>query len=233
MQKSIPCFLFALFLAIDCFAQQHQADTAAFRPYWEIGADLLPLINKENVPANSLFARRNYHLENGRGKALRLRAGVDVEVRDFSDVVHWTPSIFRTYAPFLSIGHEWQRSTKSYKWFAGIDGSVGLSRYNSFFLAAISDSLQEKVLSKEWNIGAVGLLGFQARLSPNISVSAEAALSVNYRHYTYDNDSYYGGIHSPGILSYETDKVLGAGIQPLYVINLIYSLKPSNHGVKK
>ena len=225
------CILFTM-SALECTAQRAKVDTS-FHPHWEIGVDLLPLIDKENAPANSLFARRNYYQKNGLGRAWRFRAGVEVEVRDFTDVAHWTPSTYRTYAPYLSFGHEWQHISKGFRWFAGVEGSGRYTKKDFFYLASVADSLREKIMIREWEIGATGLLGFQVRLSPNIWLSAEAALSANFWHYHFKDDAYYRDVLSTGILSEDFDDIFKLQIHPLYVINLIYSIKSTRHENKK
>jgi hypothetical protein len=226
-----PCILLHLF-AIDCKAQSIKVDTS-FHPHWEIGVDLLPLIDKENAPKNSLFARRNYFQKNGLGRAWRMRAGVEVEVRDFTGVARWTPDIFRTYAPYLSIGHEWQRVSKGFRWFVGVEGSGSYVKKDFFYLASLADSLRQKVVVNEKKVGVKGILGFQVRLSSNIWLSSEAALSANFWHYHKKVDDYYRGILATGIKSEDFDDVFSINFHPLYVINLIYSLKSIHHESKK
>ncbi len=219
------------FFTSDCLAQTAKADTT-FKPHWEIGVDLLPLIDKENVPKTTLFARRNYSLKNGAGKAWRLRAGVDTEVRDFIDVGRWTPDTYRTYAPYLSIGHEWQRTSGVFRWFAGIEAVGSYYRQNFFYLLTLSDSLRWKGFKKEFKIGMNGTLGCQVKLANNLWLSSEAALSVAYRRSHYKGDD----IHIDGTLGGYSDnleKVFVSEFRPLYVINLIYSLKSIRHANKK
>lgn len=226
------CILFIMF-TLDCNAQGAAKADNTFLPHWEIGVDLLPLIDKENAPANSLFARCNYYQKGGKGRAWRLRAGVETEIRDFIDIVHWEPSTFRTYAPYVSFGHEWQHVSKGFRWFAAVDGSGSYNKGDFFYLANITDSLQEKVIIKDWTLGATGILGFQVRLFPNIWLSSEAAVAASYWHHHYKNDSYYSGVFSPGNLSEGTDKIFRFQVHPLYVIHLIYSLKKPHHENKK
>ncbi len=220
--------------AIDCKAQNAKVDTS-FHPHWEIGVDLLPLIDKENAPKNSLFARRNYFHQNGKGRAWRMRAGAEVEVRDFSDVAHWTPSTFRTYAPYLSIGHEWQRVSNKFRWFFGIDGGVSYSRRNDFYLSTfvLTDSLREKIVVNEWRFAINGVLGFQVKISNNLSLGSEASLIASYRSYHFKNDSYYRGILATGNKSEDFDDVFNLKLNPIYVINLIYSIKSKRHENRK
>ena len=234
------CLLFAACIffmvhALEGTAQTGKTDSASFHPHWEIGVDLLPLIDKENAPKNSLFARRNYFQKNGLGRAWRLRAGMEVEVRDFSDVAHWTPSTFRTYAPYLTLGHEWQHVSKGFRWFVGIEGSGSYAGKKDFYLSAfvLSDSLRQKVAVNEWSVGVSGIIGFQVRLSSNIWLSSEAALLSNFWHYHIKVDNYYRGILATGFKSEDFDDIFSLKVQPMYVINLIYSIKSNRHENKK
>lgn len=219
--------------AIDCKAQNAKVDTS-FHPHWEIGVDLLPLIDKENAPKNSLFARRNYFQQNGKGKAWRMRAGVEVEKREFIDVGRWTPDTYRTYEPYLSIGHEWQHISKGFRWYYGMEGFGSYYRQEFEYLTSAADSIREGGFSEELNIGISTLIGFQISIATNLFISSEANLTGFFRRHHTDSYAIYGD--SPGNLSghtYEINEVWGTQFRALYVINLIYSIKSKRHEKKK
>ncbi len=229
-----PCIMLCFFIT-DCKAQNTKVDTT-FHPHWEIGVDLLPLIDKETAPKNSLFARRNYFQKGGLGRAWRFRAGVDVEVRDFSDVVHWTPDKYKSYAPYISFGHEWQYGIgKKFQWLAGVDGFSSYARRNDFYLSTfvLTDSLREKIVVNEWKFGLNGVIGFKLNITPTISISSEAVVSANYWHFHYKNDAYYRGILAENIKSEDFDNIFRFQVYPIYVINLTYTIKMIHHEKKK
>ncbi len=225
------CILFTMY-ALDCSAQGAKVDTT-FRPHWEIGVDLLPLIDKENAPANSLFARRNYFQKNGLGRAWRLRAGVEVEKRDYIDVGRWKPDTYRTYEPYLSVGHEWQHLDKGFHWFVGVDGFGSYYRQKFKILTSPADSIREGGFAEEYKFGIAMTLGFQIRLVNNLSISSEANFSGFFRRYHTDSYAIYGEPGHKSGHSYELDKVWGIQLRPLYVINLNYSIKSIRHEIKK
>jgi hypothetical protein len=215
--------------AIDCHAQNTKADTT-FHPHWEIGVDLLPLIDKENAPKNSLFARRNYFQKNGIGRAWRMRAGVEVEQRDFIDVGRWTPDTYRTYEPYLSIGHEWQHISKGFRWYYGMEGFGSYYRQKFEYLNFPDISFREGGFNQEYRIGVAGLIGFQLKLANDIFIASESNLSAYYRRYDFESDQLPVGT---GGHSEEQEKVFAIGFHPLFVINLIYSIKSKRHENKK
>lgn len=229
-----PCIMLCFF-ALDCKAQNTKADTT-FHPHWEIGLDLLPLIDKENAPKNSLFARRNYFEKYGKGRAWRVRAGMEVEKRNYSNVAYWTPDNYNSYSPYLSFGHEWQYSIgKRFRWFVGVDGQCSYIRRNDFYISTfvLTDSLREKIVVNEWKFGLNGVIGFKLNITSALSISSEAIVSANYWHYHYKNDAYYKGILAEGILSEDFDKIFRFQFYPIYVINLTYTIKTIRHENKK
>jgi hypothetical protein len=230
MQKSIFPAIFFIALSIDCIAQANGLDSTAFHPHWEIGVDLLPLIDKENAPANSLFARRNYFQKNGKGRAWRLRAGLEVEKRDFKDVSRPIPDTYRTYGPQISIGHEWQRLSKGFRWFFGVDGFGSYQRQNFEYLNFPTLSFREGGLQEEHKIGIAATIGFQVKLIEKLHLSSETNLSGFYRrsHFVSDQLPVGTGGHSE-----ELEEVGTVRFRPLYVINLIYSIKSIRHENKK
>lgn len=224
----IICLLLTA-VAIDCTAQSAQQVDTTFRPHSEIGVDLLPLIDKENVPKNSLFVRRNYFQKHGLGRAWRMRAGVEVEIRDFQDVGRWVPDTYRTYAPYLSVGHEWQHIGRGFRWYVATEGFGSYYRQKFKYLNLPTPDLEGGYINSHI-IGIMGAMGFQIKLSSSVWVASEANLSGYYSKYKFQSDRLPVGT---GGHSEELEKIFALKFRPLYVINIIYSIKAKHHENKK
>lgn len=96
------------------WAQTTKNDTISLIPKWEVGLNLLSLFNEGNVPKASIFFRRNYAISNQKCKALRFRIGLDSEIRDGYTFEGLLTGEYKTYTPYLSIGHEWKQAFKRY-----------------------------------------------------------------------------------------------------------------------
>ena len=77
---------------------------------WEIGTDLLWLINKNQLPPSNIFVRRNLETQKGTRHGWRLRVGADVSIRDSVNVTDPIDNELNETYLLLQIGHEWQYS---------------------------------------------------------------------------------------------------------------------------
>lgn len=219
-----------LFFALSGTAQTKS--DSLFRKHWEVGLDVLSLFDKNNVPAASVFFRRNYSMKNGLGEAWRFRAGVETVARDFTSNVWTTPQTHQTYMPYLSGGHEWQRQSDRFKWFAGCDLPVSYVQDDQFSLIVLADSSVGDYHFKEINIGLHVFVGLQFQVSSSIAISIESALISNFRHWHLSDKSGHLG-YPPSGIGEENENVVTTKIQPFQVINLIYKLNSTHHEHKK
>ena len=150
---------------------------------WEVGLDLLWLINKNQLPATSIFARHNFVTKAGKHRALRFRLGVNNSYYDSSQINGLFPNKSDIIAPFARIGYEWQVPVNSqFTFFYGAD--VNIFFYQNKFdriIPATPTSFQYLGTFTTWELGAVGLLGFKYRPASWVSLSIESTFSALYR----------------------------------------------------
>jgi hypothetical protein len=150
---------------------------------WEVGFDLLWLINKNQLPAKSLFARHNFVTKTGKYRALRFRLGVNNSYYDSSQINGLLPNKSDIIAPFARIGHEWQvPANKQFMFFYGADANIFFYQ-NKFdrILTTIQPVFQYSGTFTTWELGAVGFLGFKYRPTNWLSVSTESTFAAIYR----------------------------------------------------
>ena len=150
---------------------------------WEVGLDLLWLINKNQLPATSIFARYNFVTKTGKHRALRFRLGVDNSYYDSSQINGLLPNKSDIIAPFARIGYEWQvPANKQFMFFYGADANIFFYQ-NKFdrILTTIQPVFQYSGTFTTWELGAVGFLGFKYRPTNWLSVSTESTFAAIYR----------------------------------------------------
>jgi hypothetical protein len=199
---------------------------------WEVGVDLLPLIDKHKLPEATLFFRRNYAIQNHKCQAWRFRLGLDSENRDvktsFDNVIL---AQRHTYAPYLSIGHEWKRIMPRYRWFMAID-VIGTGTYaDQYFLVDISGPVYDDWDIRDYQVGLNGIVGFQVYLTKYLSISAESALDIRYVRKKLDTIGTTGGVM--GSYGGEYGEYLNTSISPLLSLGLNYSLQINKKNAKR
>ena len=150
---------------------------------WEVGLDLLWLINKNQLPATSIFARHNFVTKAGKHRALRFRLGVNNSYYDSSQINGLFPNKSDIIAPFARIGYEWQVPVnKQFILFYGVDANIFFYQ-NKFdrIIPATPTSFQYRGTFTTWEVGAVGLLGFKYHPASWLSLSIESTFSALYR----------------------------------------------------
>ncbi len=200
------------------------------RQRWEVGTDLLWLINKNTLPATAVFIRRNVQPKNHLPGAIRLRLGMDWSKQD-STISYPKPTDKESkIAPFIRIGYEWQHAKGRYQFYYGLDGHFAYAKTttNLTVLAAAAYSYEgiEKILT----IGPVGFGGVKFFLSSHLSLSAEASYSIFYNHlektteyWPYPNTDpppgppYVANSHSFIKVNYWQGK-----LNPIYILNINY-----------
>ena len=91
-------------------AQDMEYEQAILPKSWEVGTDLLWLINKNQLPPSNIFVRRNLETQKGTRHGWRLRVGADVSIRDSVNVTDPIDNELNETYLLLQIGHEWQYS---------------------------------------------------------------------------------------------------------------------------
>ncbi len=170
------------------------------KPKWEIGTDLLWLINKNTLPEYSLLVRRQI----GEKGALRSRIGIATSEANRSIPRLWDKGNY-----MIRIGYERHKQLeKNLIAYYGLDLHYSYSKkilespvfnnwltplYLNEFLGAQGNYLTSATRA----IGLIGVVGFRYKLSNYLSVSAESNLNVYggrqsldvpfpfYKSYTY------------------------------------------------
>lgn len=190
MIKTKPVFLLlALFFSIELLQAQTLNDRddntqhVIPKKSWEVGTDLLWLIDKNNLPANNLLLRRNYTTENGIRHAWRLRIGVDVSSKDSVNINDPVDNQLNETYLLIRMGHEWQYlvEEKALLYFGG-DLQFIYDRTDEKRLLAgnHSESLYQETLSIYIPSISV-LIGARYHIKPWLSISMESTFEAAYR----------------------------------------------------
>jgi len=228
---SLPCGLLLFCL---CFSTNLQAQKAkdSLSTRWEAGADLLSLFDKNNVPAASLFFRRNYTDAAGRHRALRFRVGMDVLDNTYKDNASFVPEPKSSISPYLSIGHEWQISGRRYRWFYGADVCGQYSDEQRYIILSIDDSVVDDSRTKILRLNLSGFIGFQYDLTPRLAVSLESAFTIQYYHSHFMAESGIYGLPASGFSDTKITEYNSA-FRPFNVIHFIFKLDKSIKNAKR
>lgn len=96
--------------------------------HWEIGLDLLWLINKNQLPATSIFGRYNFVNNNNQKRAWRFRLGINNKTYDSAQINDPRNNEFKTIAPYVRVGYEWQKAiNEKVTYFYGADLTTSYS----------------------------------------------------------------------------------------------------------
>lgn len=222
---SLPCGLLLFCL---CFSTNLQAQKAkdSLSTRWEAGADLLSLFDKNNVPAASLFFRRNYTDAAGRHRALRFRVGMDVSESTYQGIGAFPPETRNTVLPYVGIGHEWQMVGKRYRWFYGADISGQYGRESYFVILDTDPTVVENGRTNILRLNLSGFIGFQYDLTSRLAISLESAYIIqHYRsHLTAES-----GIQNFPPSGFSDTKITDfkSAFRPFHVIHFIFKLDKS------
>ena len=150
----------------------------------------------------------------GKCKAWRFRLGTDTERRN---VKTWDGRLignYTTYAPYISVGHEWKKNFQRYRWFVGTDVFGSFTHSNQRYLVSADLYYDDKI--RDYYFGLTSFTGFQVNLTKKMSLSLESSFVIKYeRKYLY----------SVGPLSWGGDnsRQLSTFVEPVMVINFIYT----------
>jgi len=226
---SNPILLLYLLLAFapTGSGQSTKADSSAYlTPKWEAGLDLLGLFNEGYIPKGSVFLRRNYAISKQHCKALRFRIGVDSEIRDGYAFDGVLTGEYATYAPYLSVGHEWKQLFKRHSWYVATDLSAKILYSDQYFLTS-GDDKYDDVKIRDFDLALHGVIGYQIHLFRNLSIGVESALVVQYSEQHSDVvDNTMTAFGGDDYTRFTT------AIRPFMAVNLIYSLQKHKKNVK-
>jgi hypothetical protein len=217
MKKLLLSLLLAAALLPAAFAQTPVAADTVCQDKWEVGTDLLWLLNKNQVPAGSIFLRRHFTAKSGRAKAFRLRAGLDAGL--YSHSLQSQQSSDWVLAPYVRPGLEWRQALRGkVSYFYGIDADVSYY-YRDLWGQHVSGVDMQDAWQRIWRVGAFGLLGLEYRAAPWLALSAEASISLQYAHHRDANLLFVDG-SGETYQSISNLNILNFGLQPLAVFNL-------------
>ena len=151
---------------------------------WGVGLDLLWLVDKNNVPATSLFIRHNVSPENRLPGAWRLRAGLRLDKVNMEEADSLQSRNGQGITVLLQPGYEWQQWMGRHQVYYGADVRVQYSHSYREGSTVALDGIIIPVNHQDnmvWEIGPVGFLGYQYFLSPHVAFSTEAAYQAFYR----------------------------------------------------
>lgn len=203
-------------------AQEKEENSREIERYsWDIGTDLLFLINKNVVPP-SVFVRWNREKDN-QLSAYRFRLGADF-------AQHLNPNKIDTswagntgfkktaFTLFSSVGKEWQKQFNQFQLCYGADLFLQYSR--EVYETAILFGEDYYPRYRNLTTGISPFVGMKFFIHSRISLSAEAHMNIAYN--SMGMDLFYAAANPP------TNKKTTANFfqvrfnQPLYVLQLSY-----------
>ncbi len=223
--NSIIISLFLSLLSFATFGQtketQIERDTTG---QWEIGLDLLWLIDKNTLPPTSLFARYNFVKKNNKPAAWRLRFGVDISHYDSSQISNAAPHDIKNTLVFIQPGYEWQVIKKRYVFFYGLDAKAGYSKYDfdNIVLTTDGEWTQFYGTDKTFEYGLSPFLGFKYNFNNWLSISAESSITMEYKVRRQNSEAIKVDTQLPagsGAINVDNFIILA---NPISVINLCF-----------
>jgi len=196
------------------------------RMRWDVGTDLLWLIDKNTLAATSVFVRYNVTPEKHIPGAVRFRVGMDFNTFHTEFYNKVDPEDRKTISPLVRIGYEWQHQQGRCQFFYGADVHLMYS-VTHFELIDSDTDAGESILFRHkdmaWEAGPVGFVGFKYFLSPHISFSTEVSYSVIYRYRKFEDTSrLLNDPEGSGGIGTIDDRIVNGKFSPLSVINFSY-----------
>ncbi len=219
--KYTKFFLWALLALAQCLPARGQDETPEpeEKRHWEVGIDLLPLINKETLPAASVFGRYHFTTPAGREMALRLRVGGNSSATDSSGLLFdgkFNEQMSTIW--FLRAGVEWRKSI-SKRFLVYIGGDLGY-HYSSEkveglrFFPFSTDPLPFYTEVTASDLQGHLITGFVFFIHKNVSLSFEPTFSLAFN--TGARKSEFAGSETT-TTNFSTFNLL---VNPLQVLNL-------------
>jgi len=221
-----PLFLILLLLSLLNFDLTAQVKDDKIKS-WEVGADLLWLIDKNQLPT-SVFVRSNYVTKKNKLRAWRLRLGMDLSINDSSQIGDPLDNKLKQTYILIRVGHEWKyRLEEKVMFYFGGDFQFSYNHtYEKRILTLLPPpgSLYQETL-KLYEPGLVGFVGVKFVPRPWIAFSIESSLNIIYRIRREDfkttsinfpdDEGFYGFIHV---------NELNINITPITVINISFNI---------
>lgn len=177
---------------------------------WEIGIDLLPLINKNTIPP-SLFIRKLTLKQKERSfglirRGLRARVGFDVNKPELS-----FPFANESYRVVIRPGYEWDVRLKSVEVHYGID-LVG--QYDKYHIENTTSTSPVFINQSSTILGVAPIVGVSYKVVKNIKISIESNVEMAFTRSNYVDSQ-------TGIPELKSGFRLRAN--PIYVLNASFT----------
>lgn len=189
---------------------------------WEVGMDLLWLIEKGSIPPGSLFLRKNYIGKNGIGRALRLRLGIDANKINSTPDASPGDTDTRRIGPYLSIGTEWQKSMGERSiFFYGVDLGIQYSHLKTELQYSQNPSPLREIVENTWQTDAISLIGFKYKVTDWLAFSVESTFNISYSRKNQKSISLTADSTTPE-KSTSFRNTFGTNLNPITVVNFHY-----------
>lgn len=179
--KNTILFLSFLILGFGSKLRAQVKDTLNLK--WEMGTDVLWLLDKNSLPKYSIFARRTL----SKNSAVRFRMGADIKTDPRNIGLGTEKASF-----LLRIGYEKQKKiARNSGVFWAIDAHFRKENIEGYLIQLP----QVKPLyypDHSWQLGGVAILGFRYFFGQHFSVAAESSLAAYYREFS--SNHYSGGL---------------------------------------
>ncbi|UJP66327.1 hypothetical protein [Mongoliitalea daihaiensis] len=195
-------------------------------PRWEIGLDALSLIDKNELPAYSIFGRMVLNPQTTKKTSLRLRLGVEGYTNlDSAFSGNRVGLDYRTNSFYISTGIQKELLNLG-NCSVYVGGDFGFYRK-----ANLKDHTGEfgwNVIGydnyREINLRFAGILGYTHQLGNNFAISVESSLQTNYSNQKQDTD--YVSAFSEDVLivtvENRTITIWRSGFTPFYQVLFSY-----------
>ena len=223
--NSILILAITLLLPILLFGQskkgQNKKDTTR---HWEIGTDLLWLINKNSVPP-SLFGEYYFKQQEGKlQRGLRFRLGIKYSNEDSVKTDGLYPSNRTVFNPELRLGFVWIKSiSRNFRTLYASEAWINYG-YTKTKSTTINNNYLERFRIVKF--GPCFSVGFKYYLDPKISISLESSLTFNTRIFDHKGKAFDSV--NPDIIygtAHENTTSFFLELEPIQVINITYSFK--------
>lgn len=174
--KKVSFTLLSTFMLISYSQTLYSQDIEIDFDRWEIGVDLLPLINKNVVPISFFIKKLNLKQKKFAyiRQGYRLRIGAEITNSNTSPLYD-----VKSTEVLIRPGFEWDKKIKSTEIFYGIDI---VSRYQRSLTEGILDGLnQAKLESSSLYLGVSPIIGVNYKIVKNIKASVESSIDILYR----------------------------------------------------
>lgn len=144
---------------------------------WELGFDLLWLIDKQPLSFTTAFVRVNNPQKN---KAWRLRFGGRLSYIEAPTNSIPSDDRFTEIRSFVALGHEWQKEVaQDVSFYYGMDLGARLN-YRRWEIPNTSDPTTRNIKEREWRFESMPFVGFKYKFTNWLAASVESAMLLSY-----------------------------------------------------